>query len=189
MNEIWKDINGFEGFYQVNNYGTIRSIDRYVNHPKGGKKIARGKITNQYIGTHGYYIVVINKDGKTFTKTVHRLMAIAFLDNPENKREVNHKDGNKLNNNLSNLEWNTSSENRQHAFDNDLQKGSKHLLGKKGELCINSRPVYKILSDGFRERYVSTTDAQLKTGVDRSMISKCAKGKMKLAGGFKWEYA
>lgn len=189
MNEIWKDIPGYESSYQASNLGNIKSLSRLVGHPKGGMKLTKEKVLKKQNGSNGYFIVGMHKNGEGGSKTVHRLVALAFIDNPENKKEVNHKDGNKKNNQIDNLEWATISENRHHAFDTGLQKGPKHLLGMKGELCKRSKPVFRLLSSGKRVRYVSTTDAQINTGIDRSLISKCAMGKVNMAGGYKWEYA
>lgn len=189
MEEIWRDIPSLEGAYQASNLGRIKSLSRLVNHPSGGVKRIKERILKIALGTSGYYIVGIAINGKNTTKTVHRLIAKTFIDNPENKPEVNHKDGNKLNNNLSNLEWSTVSENRYHAFRTGLQKAPFSMLGKKGAKCPNSVPVYKIDMSGKKEYFESTTIAQENTGVDRSSISKCAMGKVKIAGGYKWEYA
>lgn len=188
MKEIWKNIPGYSG-YKASNTGLIKSLSRYVTHPRGGQRLVNERVMKNQKGTNGYFIVGISKNGKVTSKTVHRLIALSFISNPNNKKEVNHKDGNKKNNFVSNLEWTSVSENRQHAFDLGLQKGSTHLKGKTGAKCMNSKPVFKLLSDGNKMRYVSTTSAQEKTGIDRSMISKCAKGKMRMAGGFKWKYA
>lgn len=189
MNEVWKDIPGYEGCYQASSLGNIKSLSRLVGHPKGGLKLTKEKIIKKQKGSNGYLIVGIYKNGEGGSKTVHRLIALTFIENPDNKKEVNHKDGHKKNNTVENLEWATVSENRHHAFDTGLQKGPMHMLGMKGALCKHSKPVFKLLLSGKRIRYVSTIDAQIKTGVDRSMISKCAMGKMKMAGGYKWEYA
>ena len=117
IQEIWKPIEGFNGRYEISNTGKVLS-----NY--SGKK----KILKQAISKDGNYWVVSlwqNQVGKTIK--VHRLIATAFIPNELNKPFVNHKDGNKLNNELSNLEWVTSSENNQHAFDNGLKKRGQDL--------------------------------------------------------------
>lgn len=100
MSEIWKPVVGFEGLYEVSSLGRIRS-KRGVKSP--------------YENRWGYLQITLYKDGKPYPKKLHRIVAEAFLDNPSNKREVNHIDGDKLNNTLDNLEWVTSSENKIHA--------------------------------------------------------------------------
>ena len=102
--EIWSDINGFEGRYQVSTYGRVRRL-----HHSGQVYIFKMQINKD-----GYYTVYITRDYRT---TVHRLVAMTFIPNTENKPTVNHKDGNRKNNNVNNLEWATWSENSQHAQD------------------------------------------------------------------------
>lgn len=104
QNEIWKDIEGFD--YQVSNFGRVK-----------GK---HGLLKPQF--DHNYYHVTLFKKGKRFMKLIHRLVATAFIPNPNNKPQVNHIDGVKTNNNLSNLEWVTNGENQKHAFRIGLQK-------------------------------------------------------------------
>lgn len=185
---MWKDIYGYEGFYAISEKGEVKSLERMVRHPKGGNKIIRERIKPQFVGSNGYFIVSLNKNGVGCTKTVHRLLAIAFLDNPEGKREVNHKDGNKLNNSLENLEWSTASENRYHAFRMGLQKGPMSMKGRKGKLCVHSKKVYQVLANGDKIEFDSATTAEEKIGISRRGISYCAKGKQDLAGGYKWTY-
>lgn len=109
MNEVWKDIKGFRGLYQVSNTGKVKSL-RY------------NKILKFSINGKGYLQVQFTVNYKFTTFKVHRLVAQAFIPNPENKPEVNHKDGNKLNNNDWNLEWNTTLENNLHARKTGLSK-------------------------------------------------------------------
>lgn len=188
MEEIWRDVKGYEGLYQVSDLGRIKSLKRVVPHKIKGKKTIPESIKKIYVGTNNYYIVILNSKNIGSTKTVHRLVALAFLPNPENKPEVNHKDGNKLNNNLNNLEWNTVSENRYHAFRTGLQKAPMKMLGKKGSLCKFSIPVFQILPNGEKIKFDSATTAEEKIGVSRRGISQCARGIQEQAGGYKWQY-
>lgn len=112
MEEIWKDIPNFEGLYQVSNLGNVRVLDRYVNSAiRNNDKVKRkGKILKQY-NKRGYLQVSLIKNYKRYYFTVHRLVAMAFLPNPDNLPQINHKDENPLNNNLSNLEWCTAKYN------------------------------------------------------------------------------
>ncbi len=114
--EIWKDIEGFEG-YQISNLGSIKSLDRYVNGRSNSKPFRKGKILVGYKEPNRYCKIVINRS----MRYIHRLVALAFIDNPANKRTVNHKDGNKHNNNVDNLEWMTDSENTKHSYDVGLK--------------------------------------------------------------------
>jgi len=184
MIEIWKEIQGYEGSFEASNLGHIKSLSRYVKHPKGGLKKIRERILKQQNGTNGYFIVSLNG----VSKTVHRLVASAFILNSENKAEVNHIDGNKKNNRIDNLEWATISENRFHAYKNGLQKAPFSMLGRKGKNCPNSKSVAKILQNGEKVFYDSLTIAQNKTKIDRSSIRRCIVGQQNHAGGYKWEY-
>jgi hypothetical protein len=114
--EIWKDISGYEGYYQISNNCVVKSIDRYVNVKSGFKRLLKGRLMRPYTGRDGYvyYLLTVNKISKHVP--AHRLLAIAFIDNPENKPEVNHKDTIRTNNSIGNLEWVTARENIQHSI-------------------------------------------------------------------------
>jgi len=122
--EEWRKIEGYEGLYQVSNLGRVKSL------MYGKEKILKGGI-NPY----GYHFVILNKYPIKKNMKVHRLVAKAFIPNSDNKPEVNHIDGNKLNNNIHNLEWNTRKENNSHALDTGLTdiKGEKHYKVKLTE--------------------------------------------------------
>lgn len=109
--EQWKEIIGYETMYEVSNLGNVRSIERVTNN---GKK-RKGKILKPSMTTNGYLTARLCKDGKSVAHSIHRLVAIHFVSNPDGKPYVNHKDGVKINNLSENLEWSTPSENIQHA--------------------------------------------------------------------------
>ena len=189
MTEIWKDIQGYEGLYQVSNFGRIKALHKVVSHKYAGTKTIPECIKKIQKNLNGYSIIVLSINNKPKTFTVHRLVAKHFIHNPENKPEVNHIDGDKGNNHISNLEWNTKSENNQHAYNNGLKKGSTHLKGKTGSLCFNSIPVLQILSNGKEIKFASATEAEKNIGISRRGISQCARGIQSFAGGHKWKYA
>lgn len=182
--EIWKDIERFEGKYQVSNTGKVRSIDRIdVNG-----RFRKGVELKQLIEIQGYYRVTLwhNRHKKEDIR-VHNLVAVQFIPNPENKKTVNHIDGNKLNNNVSNLEWNTYSENHLHAYRMGLKKPAH--LGKFGKLHHNSKPLNQFTIDGILiKTFDALMDASRETGLNFKNISVCASGKRKTCGGFKWKY-
>jgi len=116
MEEIWKDIKGYEGYYQVSNFGIVKSLDRYVKNVIHGEILLKGRIMPKKISSKGYLQGRLSKDGKRTNIPIHRLIAMHFIPNPENKPHVNHIDGDKTNNNISNLEWVTQRENVTHYF-------------------------------------------------------------------------
>lgn len=133
--EKWKDIPNYEGFYQASNQGNVRSLDRIVKQSKRtkGKQLKRGRVLRPAISRLGYVICALSRDNKLRSFPVHRLVAFCWLDNPNNWNEVNHKDGNKQNNNAENLEWSTRALNLRHAIDTGLMKynyGDKHHHSK-----------------------------------------------------------
>lgn len=109
VKEIWKDVEGYEGHYEISSLGKFKS-----------SKYGRKTILTQQIGTTGYFHVFLSVKSKVKIIKTHRLVAKAFIPNPQNKPQVNHKDGNKLNNRLSNLEWVTHKENAEHAYKSGL---------------------------------------------------------------------
>lgn len=122
--EKWKDINGYVGLYQISSNGRVKSI-----HPRGGNRNGKGKVRTgkehyltPSLSTTGYFKVCLVKNHKKKDEKVHRLVATAFIPNPENKPNINHKDGNKTNNTVTNLEWCTQAENVKHAWSTGLRK-------------------------------------------------------------------
>jgi len=105
--EKWKDVFGFEGLYKISNHGRVLSLYNNI-------------IRKQFMPENRYPKVVISKNKKKYMKYIHRMVAMAFIPNPQNKKEVNHKDGNKFNNAISNLEWVTPKENQQHSIKTGL---------------------------------------------------------------------
>lgn len=146
--EIYKDINGYEGYYQVSNFGNVKSLDRLVLHNYGGNAKKTGIILKQHPDKDGYLSVNLKKKQNGSTNRSHRLVAMAFIPNPENKPQVNHINGIKSDNRLENLEWVTLCENRQHAYDTGLQhsftrQGMKNNFAKlTNESVITIRNIY-----------------------------------------------
>ena len=171
-NEIWKDILGYEGYYQVSNYGRVKSIKR--NTKNQFKYFER--IKEPYIGNNGYLCVVLYKDNKSKHFSIHRLVANAFVDNPNNLPQVNHIDCNKKNNKVNNLEWVTASDNMKHAIKNNLIKW-----------IVKSVLQYSKDGEFIREWY-SINEASRKLKIQHSNIISCCKGKRKTAGNYIWKY-
>lgn len=131
---------GWEGIYQVNEYGVVLSIPRVIIRRDGTKQRFKGKQLTPFLNSDGYCVVRLSdaSNGRREIARVHRLVAEAFLPNPEGKPEVNHIDGDKSNPHLRNLEWVTSQENRQHAWGTGLRNRT-HLPAHKGEKQANSK--------------------------------------------------
>lgn len=173
--EVWKDIKEYEGLYQVSSLGRVKSL----NYNKTKKE----KILKPH-ESRGYYNVTLYKNGFHKYYGIHRLVAKEFIVNPKNKTQVNHKDGNKKNNNIENLEWVTSSENMKHAFENNLHK---KYYGKEHN---NARKIKQYtLNNIFIKEWGSIVEAAnyYKTSIEN--IYSCLNKKSKTAKGFKWEYS
>lgn len=140
MQEVWKDIKGYEGLYQVSNLGNVRSYDRFVI---GGRYLAQrkiaGKVLNPWDNGSGYLVVSLHNKHKRENRYVHRLVAAAFLEKQPTKNEVNHIDYNKHNNAVSNLEWCTRQENTDHSVEHMRKPKSKCKETKTGYKYIHKK--------------------------------------------------
>lgn len=134
--EEWKDIKGYEGIYQVSSYGRVRSLDRIVERKGKGDFFIKGRVLTQSDDTNGYMKVSLTKHDQKRTFKVHRLVAIHFLDNPNNLPCVNHKDENKLNNNVDNLEWCTKAYNNSYGTKAKRQSETRKKLFREGKLKV-----------------------------------------------------
>lgn len=154
--EIWKDILGYEDFYQISSLGRIRSKQRAFKREKY-IHIYKSKIL--YLvkqKNHDYLTIRLNNSILTKGYLVHRLVAIAFIPNPEKKKEVNHIDGNKRNNNMSNLEWCTAKENIRHSFKMGLHKSRIGSLNKNAKLSeIDVVNIKKMINSGIKNSKIS----------------------------------
>lgn len=186
MKEKWKDIEGFEGIYKVSDQGNVLSLNFGAkNHSLSGEQ----KILSLSKSSSGYYHVQLYKNGVASTKLIHILVADAFLPKPEGKTEINHIDGNKANNAVSNLEWVTHQENLKHAVDTGLKRRSP-MIGKTGRKNVLSKPVIQSKPDGtVVKTWDSSFDAQSEGGFNQNSIRSCACGFTKTYKGFVWRYA
>ena len=139
--EEWRPVLGYEGLYEVSNTGIVRSVDRYVKNGHSSYRLHKGKVISLLKGEYGYIQVNLYYNGKNYKKYVHRLVAEAFLPNPDNLPQINHKDEDKTNNNVTNLEWCTAKYNinygtrkdkvRETAIKNGYWTGLRSGLSKK----------------------------------------------------------
>jgi hypothetical protein len=178
MKEIWRSVVGFEGYYEISNLGNIHSIDRTIITKIGLRKL-KSKQLKLYPNEQGYLNTTVRINNIVHNFRVHRLVAEAFILNPENKLTVNHIDCNKQNNIVSNLEWATYSENIKHAYDNNLN---------------NSKSQYKTVlqyskTGHFISEHISISDAIKSLNIDRgNHISDVCNGRMKTAYGYIWKF-
>ena len=151
MIEIWKDIPGYEGKYQASNLGRIKGLERKFVRKTKGTTTYKEKVFTPQINMYGYHVVCLSMPPSSVTKTVHRLVALAFLKSPLNRAEqVNHIDGIKTNNIISNLELCTQSENIKHAYKLELIKRKKGELSSKS--VVNNRDVIHIRDDKLKSK-------------------------------------
>lgn len=166
MAERWKPIPGYEGKYGVSNRGRVKSLAR-MRDCNGGLAFMPERIRKQDYAK-GYFQLSLLKNAKKRIWKIARLVALAFLPNPENKPQVNHKDGNKRNNRLSNLEWATRSENMKHAYQNGLERA---LAGEEnGASVLTNEKATRIrewYADGFSQSKIAE-----KFGVDQVTVSR-----------------
>lgn len=198
--EIWKDVVGYEGLYQVSNLGRVKSVARYVDrHAKHviHKKYIKECILKQCENSRGYPCVNLSKDGIVKPKRVHRLVAIAFIPNPENKEQINHKDGNRANPNVNNLEWVTNTENQRHSWKylnrqnphkgkprpkDSIEKMKAFWVGKvrptcKRVFCVELNRYFDSVNDACRELKIARH------------IHECCEGERHTCGGYYWKWA
>lgn len=177
MEEIWKDIVGYEGLYQISNYGRVKSVTRKVNCRNGTIKTISEKILASNPNNRGYYSVQLCYNSLPVRYLVHRLVANAFIPNPDNKEQVNHIDEDKANNSVDNLNWMTAKENTNF--------GTKNQRVSKAN--INNPLSSKSVTNGI-EIYPSAAEAHRQLSCDSSSILKSCKNPNKTCGGYHWNY-
>ena len=195
MTEEWRDIKGYEGYYQVSNAGRVRSLDRYVNSKFNNKILRKGSLMKLQKSHKGYMVIILHKEGTIKTFQVHRLVATAFIPNPHNLPQVNHIDTDKTNNKPENLEWITNEDNMAHAISHGCFKPftKKQYESVAKNLAIAHKkqniPVVQLDKDGkYISEYGSILEASRSLGLQNGKISMCCKGKRNSCGGFRWKY-
>ena len=177
MIEQWRPIKGYEGIYEVSNLGRVRSLDRIIMKPNPRNGVIqsfskKGTIKKQVLINSGYLKVMLSAGRKTKNLTVHRLVAEAFLPNPDKLPQVNHKDEDKTNNCVSNLEWCSEKYNTYYGAHTQTRAVAKVDMNNK------------IIAE-----YPSASDAARSSGTTSSMIAGACRGRRKTAGGYRWQYS
>ena len=177
MKEVWKDIPNYEGLYQVSNLGRVKSFRQSTNHRYESEYILKPIHAN-----NGYCQVTLYDNTIRHKFLIHRLVAEAFIPNPENLPQVNHKDENPYNNAASNLEWCTNDYNSHY--------GTRIQRCREANMCCEttSLPIYSIDQNGKKEIYESIGEAERMTGCSHSNIVRTLKGRSNHCGGRKWFY-
>lgn len=180
----WKDIVGYEGLYQISDTGIAKSCARLIITKKGWGKPVPEKIKNHYKSTTGYWFVDLYKNNVSNKHAVHRLLGIAFIPNPDNKPQINHKNGNRLDFSLPNLEWCTASENIKHCYAELGRKSA--FLGRCGSLHSGS---IKIICVETGIEYCSIKEAAKQLKIGKGMIGRVVSGKRTHTHGYTFKYA
>jgi hypothetical protein len=166
--EVWIDIVGYEGIYQVSSFGSVKCPYREWLGYKGNKRVISNLILKSSDNGRGYLIVGLRKNNHQRMEKVHRLVAEAFILNPLNKKEVNHINGVKTDNHVNNLEWITRSENQKHAVKNGLCKNTID--------SARIRHSKKVLNTDTNEIYSTVIDAALHNGISKSYLASMLRG-------------
>lgn len=178
MIEEWKDVLGFEGFYQVSSEGNVRSVDRKYVTSNGKERFYKGKLLTPSDAGKGYKNVMLSAKGRRATPRVCRIVAEAFVPNPKNLPQVNHKDENKSNDRADNLEWCTAKYNTNYGT--GLKRRSQKISKKVLQFDLDGNLIAE---------WESISAAGKTLGIDGSHITRCCKGKLFKSGGYRWKYA
>lgn len=174
MEEEWRNIEGYNNLYQISSMGRVRSF------AKNKCTILKNRVSDR-----GYYYLTLNAK----SHKIHRLVALAFIENPENKPQVNHINSNKLDNNVTNLEWVTQCENAAHSVCYRRKLGVYDNNWPSGAIHYNRKKVFQNdLAGNFIRSFESVSEAAKVLGICKFRISQCARGKLKKFAGFKFSY-
>ncbi len=174
--EEWVKINDFDGYF-ANVNGQVKSNKRVILYSNGRTHIHPEKYLKPSISRKGYFRITLFRNLKRYKIMLHRVIALTFIPNPENKPTVNHKDGDKKNNSVSNLEWATQSEQNIHSFSELNRKPTEGKAKKVFQYNMNGNLITV---------HPSYTSAQKTVGVSKTSILDCVNGRAKTAGGYIW---
>ena len=171
--EVWRDVKGYEGLYQVSSMGRVKSLGRKDRFGR----VIKERILEPAVTHNGYLRVGLHVDGKRKMLRVHRLVCEAFHENPDNKSEVNHVNEDKTDNRACNLEWSTRTENCNHGSRNE--RVAKALSKPIGQFSLDGKLI---------KVWQSACEARRQTGFDQGYVGAVARGKFKQAYGYIWKY-
>lgn len=188
MEEIWKDIEGYEGIYQVSNLGRVRSLDRIItqHHPETGKDVTyvvHGQIMAPYFNMNGYQCVRLRSEKGRRTFLVHRLVAKEFVPNPNGYDIVNHKDESRDNNHADNLEWCTQKYNVNYGT--SIQRLSESHMNRSD---LSKAVEMLSLGGELLKEFPSAREAARFLRASNSHISRCCRDNSKTCKGYRWRY-
>ena len=196
--EIWKPVVGYEGFYEISSMGRLRSVDRIIIDINGRASLLKGKLVVLTHSLDGYLKVLLSKNGKQRSFKIHRLVAMAFIPNPEGKKFVDHINAIRDDNRVENLRWVTAKENSRNpvtventriATTKEFGSGWKIIEARNRNKSVHAEvPVLQLTTNGtVVGRYRSIASASEETGIDRTTIVGALNGRYRHAGGFLWE--
>ena len=182
MEEIWKTIENNPN-YEVSNMGNVRSVDRFVNC-NGGVAFRKGKMLKKYLSKRGYYVV--NLSAKQYK--VHRLVAEAFIPNPDNKPQIDHINTDKTDNSVENLRWVTNKENMNNPITRQNCSKNNYCKGRMGSKHHNSIPIYQLTKEGeIIKKWECAASVAKELNISPIGIRRCCQGKAFTAGGYVWK--
>lgn len=190
--ELWKSVVGYEGLYEVSNLGRIKSLARQETFTSALGKIVKrsrkGRIIIQS-ESKGYSRAHMCKNGIVKIALVHRMVGVAFIPNPNNYPEINHKNGIRSDNRVENLEWCSKSQNIRHCYDVLKRKVSPNVINVYGGDHPASTPILQYdLNGNFLREWPSAIEIQRALNVNSPNIIACCRGKQQTCGGFSWKH-
>lgn len=187
IEEEWRDVKGYEGKYMVSNIGRILSKGRSIRTGTG-HRLTKDLVMTNMLSRYGYPTILLSDTSGKKLKTIHRLVASAFIPNPDNKPCVDHINTIKLDNRVGNLRWATHKENVLNTVTRKKKSDTFNSKINAGEWV--NKPVNQIdlVSGNIVSSFISIKEAMRVTGIDNTLIGKCAKGIFRTAGGYGWEF-
>jgi hypothetical protein len=191
--EVWKDIPGFEGKYQISSIGNAKSLAKEIHYKTGAIYIQKeDRVLKNILKGTGYWVITPSNGANRKQTHIHRLVAEVFIPNPHNHPHVNHINGIKTDNRVENLEWCTPGENSKHAYRTGLKlisEKQKAFIGNYSKEFLRRKVLQLDMGGNYISSFISMKEASEQTGAHKAAISACCRGKIKAANNFKFKYA